>query len=80
MLVLASADLHGNYEIYEWLVGVSRAEQPGVVVLAGDLFGFPDGYSSIEEAQLADASRILKILEGIRAPILYIMGNGDMID
>ena len=36
--------------------------------------------ASIEEAQQEDASRILAILERIRAPILYILGNGDMIE
>ena len=80
MKVLATADLHGDHDIYEWLVHVSKRIQPDVVVLAGDLLGCPDGYSTVEESQRADATQILSILKNIRAPIFFVMGNDDMVE
>lgn len=80
MRILATADLHGDREIYKWLVRASKNVQPEVVVLAGDLLGYPDGYSSIDEAQRANASDILSILEGVGVPVLFVMGNDDFVD
>ncbi|MDH3215161.1 MAG: hypothetical protein OEN01_02585 [Candidatus Krumholzibacteria bacterium] len=51
MRLLASADLHGDHEIYKWLVGVATEKGADVVVLAGDLLGAPSGFDSIEESQ-----------------------------
>jgi len=80
MILLASADLHGDHNIYKWLVGVTANICPDAVILAGDLLGAPSGYTTIEESQRADAIDILKILERIEQPVLYIMGNDDMIE
>jgi Icc-related predicted phosphoesterase len=52
MIVLASADLHGDYEIYEWLVTVVADRGPDVLVLAGDLLGCPNGFDTVEDAQM----------------------------
>lgn len=80
MKVLALADLHGEYQVYEWMSKVTAQTHPDVLVLAGDLLGFPEGYDEIELAQRADAKRLLSILDKIAAQTFYIMGNGDMID
>ena len=80
MRVLATADLHGDHEVYRWLVRVSEDMKPDAVILAGDLLGCPDGYRSVEEAQRADASEILSILTNIQAPILFVMGNDDLVE
>jgi Icc-related predicted phosphoesterase len=50
------------------------------VVLAGDLLGYKDGYATVEEAQRADAAEVVRVLEGIRQPLLYLMGNDDMVE
>jgi Icc-related predicted phosphoesterase len=78
--MLASADLHGDHTIYRWLVQVARQLSPDVLVLAGDLLGCPNAYDTVEEAQQADAAEILAILEGVSQPVLYLMGNDDMIE
>ena len=80
MDILAAADLHGQYDIYDWLVGVTAGIEPDVVVLAGDLLGAPAGFDTIEESQRADAMTILSILDRIAQPVLYVMGNDDMVE
>ena len=80
MRVLAASDLHGDHEIYRWLVQAAHDLRPDAVVLAGDLLGYPEGHNSVEEAQRADAARILAILDGVAEPVFYIMGNDDMIE
>jgi Icc-related predicted phosphoesterase len=80
MRVLASADLHGFRDVYAWLDGVARAEQPDAVVLAGDLLGFAGGYSTFEEAQTADAEEVVALLSRIECPVFYVMGNDDWVD
>ena len=80
MQLLALADLHGNHEIYEWLAGVTARVAPDVVVIAGDLLGGQDGFGTIEDSQRADAIAILDILDRITQPVLYVMGNDDMVE
>jgi Icc-related predicted phosphoesterase len=80
VVLLAIADLHGEYKVYEWMAEVAARIQPDVLLLAGDLLGFPDGYDDIVMAQRADARAILAIMEDIEAQVFYIMGNGDMIE
>ena len=80
MRLLASADLHGFWDVYEWLVNVALAEEPDGVVLAGDLLGFPDGYGTVEGAQAADACEAVDRLSAIRCPVFYVMGNDDWVD
>lgn len=80
MRLLASADLHGFPEVYEWLVEVAVNEVPDGLVLAGDLLGFPDGYDTVEEGQAEDARRVVARLARIECPIFYVMGNDDWVE
>jgi len=80
MRLLASADLHGFWDVYDWLVGLVGSNKPDGVVLAGDLLGFPDGYDTVQEAQAADAQEAVARLSTITCPVFYVMGNDDWID
>jgi Icc-related predicted phosphoesterase len=81
MRLLAMADIHGNADVYccvRQLAGEYRAE---ALVLAGDLLGVPDGnFLTIEEAQCASAREILRMLAPLTIPVLYIMGNDDLVE
>jgi len=80
MLLLALADLHGNHGLYEWLVGVTARVAPEAIVLAGDLLGYQEGFDTIEDGQRADAAQIVDILDRITRPVLYVMGNDDLVE
>jgi Icc-related predicted phosphoesterase len=80
MLILASADLHGSRPVYRWVAAQARRHRPQAIVLAGDLFGFPDGFDSVEAAQADDAAALERELSGLGIPVLYIAGNDDFID
>ncbi len=80
MIVLACSDLHGSYQVYEWLARVATARRPSVLILAGDLFGFPDGYDTIEAAQAADGRMASALLGALQVPVLYVMGNDDWVE
>jgi uncharacterized protein len=80
LIVLACADIHGYQQVYEWLAAVATERRPDAVVLAGDLFGFPDGYPTIEAAQEAEGSKVAALLERLQLPVLYVMGNDDWIE
>ena len=80
MRLFASADLHGFWDVYDWLVGLVGSHKPDGVVLAGDLLGFPDGYDTVEEAQAADAQKAVARLSAITCPVFYVMGNDDWVD
>ena len=66
--------------MYKWLAHAANERGVDVLVLAGDLLGCPDGHDTIEDAQLQDASAIVRILQGTRVPIYYIMGNDDLVE
>ncbi len=80
MTVLALSDIHGHHGIYRRLPDLARRHGADVVVLAGDLLGARPGFERIEDAQWADAREILVLLAQVRPPILYVMGNDDMIE
>jgi Icc-related predicted phosphoesterase len=80
MRLVAVADVHGYHEVYEWLVDLVEAEEADAVVLAGDLLGWGGDFETIEEAHAADRLRVLRRLSGIRCPVLYVMGNDDLIE
>lgn len=46
MRVLATADVHGKWPVYQWLVTVAREYRVQALVLAGDLLGCPDGFDT----------------------------------
>ena len=80
MRLLASADIHGIHEMYDWLVHKVVVESPDAVVLAGDLFGWGGDGSTVEEGQDADRLQVLHRLSEIQCPIFYVMGNDDWIE
>jgi Icc-related predicted phosphoesterase len=63
--ILAMADLHGNHEIYRRIPGLLDRHRADALVLAVDLLGTAPGFTSIEDAQEADATDILGILERV---------------
>lgn len=80
MQILAAADLHGDHDVYRWLVGLAATRRPDVIVLAGDLFGFPDGFEDVVEAQTADRELVLEHFSQFDRPVMYLMGNEDWIE
>lgn len=56
MQILACADLHDNQAVYRWLASAATEFAVDRIVLAGDLFGFADGFDTIEEAQQTEAA------------------------
>jgi len=80
MLILAAADLHGNFETYHWLMQVVRDHSPSALVLAGDLLGAPESYETAPSDHQEQASRLLNTLRPLECPLLYVMGNDDWID
>jgi Icc-related predicted phosphoesterase len=79
MRLLASADLHGEHDIYEWLVAEAANVSADLIVLAGDLLS-DLGTGTIQESQRLDAIQVLEILGRATQPVLYIMGNDDMVE
>ncbi len=80
MKILAISDIHGFHAVYRAIPDLAQTHGAELIVLAGDLLGYPDGYSNIEEAQRADAKEIITILQPLQIPVLYIMGNDDWVD
>jgi len=79
MRILAVADLHGAHDTYAWLVELARQRAVDVLVLAGDLLGgSPD--LPVEEAQAEDARLILELLDPCPCPVLFVMGNDDVLE
>ena len=80
MRVLASADVHGRWPVYHWLITVAREHHVGAIVLAGDLLGCPDEFDTPEDAQRHEAGTLVELLADAVIPVLYIMGNDDLIE
>jgi Icc-related predicted phosphoesterase len=80
MKILAASDIHGNHAVYDWLAQTARKKSVSLILLTGDLLGCPDGYDTVETAQIADAGTIIRILEGAETPIYFIMGNDDFVE
>jgi Icc-related predicted phosphoesterase len=80
MRILASADVHGRAAVYEWLLTTARQQQVDLIVLAGDLLGCPDGFDTAEDAQRHDAKALSELLPTATAPVVYIMGNDDLVE
>ena len=79
MRIVASADLHGDRPTVEWLVRVAHDRRPDALVLAGDLLGVPEGFGTAEEAQAADAAAIAGLFARLAIPVLFVMGNDDLV-
>lgn len=80
MRLLASADLHGKRSVYEWLVRTAAEYHAEVLVLGGDLFGCLDGFATPEAAQDHEARLLSEFLAAMGLPVLYIMGNDDLVE
>ena len=80
MRLLASADIQGFVSVCDWIVDRSRRLKADAIVLAGDLLGVPDGFESIEELMRASARSLRRVLDRAECPVLYIMGNDDLVD
>jgi Icc-related predicted phosphoesterase len=80
MKVLASADVHGRLEVYEWLLNAARQHDVQVILLGGDLLGCPDGFDTPEDAQRHEAGTVIDMLDTAGVPVLYIMGNDDLVE
>lgn len=80
MKVLASADVHGKWSVYDWLLNAAREHHVDVIVLAGDLLGCPDGFDSPEDAQRHDAQVLTELIDSAEVPVLFIMGNDDLVE
>jgi Icc-related predicted phosphoesterase len=80
MRVLATADVHGVRETYSWLEDLARMRRPDAVVLAGDLLGGACEAPTIEEAHAIEARALVEVLARFDCPVLYIMGNDDMVE
>ena len=80
MRILAAADLHGARPVYEWLARTASDAQVDAVVLGGDLLGCPDGFDTPEAAQEHEAKVLAEFLSTLGLPVLYIMGNDDLVE
>ena len=80
MRLLAIADLHGDHEVCRWFVSRARELEIEALVLAGDILGFPDEADDPEEDQAIDAHRLEADLLAAEIPVLYVMGNDDLIE
>ncbi len=80
MRVLAGADVHGCQEVAQWLVEVARGQRAEVIVLAGDLLRASEGFHTEEDAQRHCAKELAGIFKQAGVPILYVMGNDDLVE
>ena len=80
MRVLAAADLHGKQSVYHWLIRTASDHRVEAVVLAGDLLGSLDGFATPEAAQQHEARLVAELLNSVGLPVLYIMGNDDLVE
>ena len=80
MNILACADVHGRPAVYQWLVATAREHEVEAILLAGDLLGCPDGFDAPEDAQRHEAQIVTGLLEAAGVPVLYIMGNDDLVE
>lgn len=80
MRILASADVHGSWPVYRWILNIAQEQEVDAIVLAGDLFGCLDGFDTPEAAQRHEASLVADFLQRAGLPVLYIMGNDDLVE
>ncbi len=80
MKILATADLHGFTPVAEWIAETARNQNVDAIVVAGDILGVPDGPATVEEAQRQSGHEIASILGKAQKPVLYIMGNDDLVE
>jgi Icc-related predicted phosphoesterase len=80
MRVLAIADLHGSHDVCKWFVRRAGELAVDAIVLAGDILGFSDEVEDPEQDQKIDADCLERDLLDADVPVLYILGNDDLIE
>jgi len=80
MKILAAADIHGQWPVYEWLLATAREQRVEAIVLAGDLLSGAEGFDSVEESQQHEARALTSLLDSAGVPVLYLMGNDDFVE
>ena len=80
MRLLASADLHGFWDVYDWLVELVGSKNRTEWFWREIFWAFPDGYDTVQEAQAADAQEAVARLSVFECPVFYVMGNDDWVD
>jgi Icc-related predicted phosphoesterase len=80
MKIIAGADFHGDKTVRDWFVEAAGSASVDAVVLAGDLLGHPEGFATDEDAQRADGLALVDALLPLELPVLYIMGNDDLVE
>ena len=80
MRVLACADIHGYQEVAQWLVEVAQDQRAEAIVIAGDLLCASEGFGTEEDAQRHSANELAGIFKQAGMPILYVMGNDDLVE
>lgn len=79
MKILAAADLHGARGTYSWIAGLAKQRAVDALVLAGDLLAWPEK-GGVEAAQLQYAQVVVDMLVRMPCPVLYVMGNDDLVE
>lgn len=74
MRILAAADVHGVFGVYQWLVRLAAQKQADLLILAGDLFG-----GGWEQEQSEQAKQLVALFQAVPVPLLYLMGNDDYV-
>ena len=77
MILLAMSDLHGRQDLFDAIV--EHAAGADVVVLAGDLLERRRGDVSVRDGQRECGEILTKTLQGLACPVLFVMGNDDMV-
>jgi Icc-related predicted phosphoesterase len=67
MRILATADIHGVLNVYDWLVEVVERHQADLLLIAGDLFA-----ADWEDGQREQARQIIPVLKSVAVPCFYI--------
>jgi len=76
MRILATADIHGVTEVYDWLPEVITDNGVDALILAGDLL--LGGWK--EEQSLQAYKFIIPLLNTLSIPTFFVMGNDDHIE
>ena len=74
MRMLATADIHGALDVYDWLACLTREHNVDLLLIAGDLFA-----GDWEGGQHKQAQQIIAVLKRVRVPCFYLMGNDDNV-
>jgi hypothetical protein len=66
--ILATADVHGCWPVYDWLLAAAREGAVDAIVLAGDFLGCLDGFDTPEDAQRHESELLATLLARAGVP------------